>query len=267
MSPNRPHILLTNDDSIHAPGLYRLWNGLKDHCDLTIVAPATEQSGAGLSITTRRPLQIKQMPWEGTTKAYKVDGTPTDCIKLALTVICPTPPDMIASGINRGANSGRNILYSGTVAGVIEGTMRNIPGIAFSCDDFFSPNYERAEQYVYPLVRYLLDHPLPKGTFLNVTFPDHDGPVRGIKMARQGRSYWVEDPEERQHPEGHRYYWLGGQRQRDDEDLESDVELVAKGYLAAVPIHIHELTDRIQFQDRKDPFERWFVDQFTGIGS
>ncbi|MBS3904300.1 MAG: 5'/3'-nucleotidase SurE [Simkania sp.] len=260
MSHNRPHILLTNDDGIHAPGLYRLWSGLKDHCDVTIVAPMTEQSGAGLSITTQRPLHIQQVPWEGKTAAYQVDGTPADCIKLALAVICPKFPDMIASGINRGANSGRNILYSGTVAGVIEGTMRNVPGIAFSCDDFDTPNYERAEQFVYPMVRYLLDHPLSPGTFLNVTFPDHEGPIRGIKLARQGRSYWVDDPEERLHPTGHRYYWLGGQRHRDTEHLESDVELVANGWLTAVPIRVQELTDHIQFQDRKESFERWFIE-------
>lgn len=265
MSSKRPHILLTNDDGIDAPGLYSLWRGLKDHFEITIVAPSSEQSGAGLSITTRRPLHIKQVEWESTTKAYQIDGTPADCIKLALKVITPTYPDLIASGINRGANSGRNVLYSGTVAGVIEGAMRNIPGVAFSCDNFDAPNYERAESYLHPITCYLLDHPLSHGSFLNVTFPDHEGPIRGIKMARQGRGYWIDDPEERLHPTGHCYYWLGGQRTPDLEHEESDVKLVENGYLAVVPIRIHELTDHDQFNHRKSSFESWFSEFSSGV--
>ncbi len=261
MAINRPHILLTNDDGINAPGLYQLWSGLKEHCDVTIVAPTTEQSGSGLCITTRRPLHIKQVPWEGDTKAYHVDGTPADCIRLALSVLLPTPPSMIASGINRGANSGRNILYSGTVAGVIEGIMHNVPGIAFSCDDYEAPNYARAQQFVYPMTRYLLDHPLPEGTFLNVTFPDHEGPIRGVKLARQGTSRWVESPEGRLHPEGYSYYWLGGYKQRGIEHAESDVELTANGYLTAAPIYVHELTHLPLFEERKEMFEQWFLEQ------
>ncbi len=266
MTHNRSRLLLTNDDGIHAPGLFALWAALKDHYDLTIVAPAHEQSGAGLSITTRRPLHIKQVPWEGCTKTYQVDGTPADCIKLAIHAICETPPDMIVSGINRGANSGRNILYSGTVGGVIEGTMRGLPGIAFSCDDFEAPNYQRAGSYVHPLVNYLLANPLRPGSFLNVTFPDHCGPIQGIKMAKQGRSYWVEDPEERLHPEGHRYYWLGGHRIKHEEHEESDIELILAGYITAVPVQAQELTDHEQFHHRKEDFDRWFVEgiQFNG---
>ena len=259
MTSKRPHLLLTNDDGIHAAGLYNLWRALKEDYDLTIVAPASEQSGAGLSMTTFRPLHIQEVPWEGTTKSYKVDGTPVDCIKLALNVICKTPPDMIASGINRGANSGRNILYSGTVAGVIEGTMRGLPGIAFSCDDFDTPKFERASTYVQPLVHYLLNNPLRSGSFLNVTFPDHEGPIKGIKMAKQGKGYWKEDPQERFHPIGHRYYWLGGKHVRHDEHEESDIELISSGYITAVPLQAQELTDLIQFDLKKEAFNHWFA--------
>ena len=255
----RPRILLTNDDGIHAPGIYNLWQGLKSHCDLIIVAPDDDKSGSGLSITITRPLQIKQISWEdGHTKAYKVNGTPTDCIKLALNIICENPPDLIASGINQGTNSGRNILYSGTVAGVIEGTLRNVQGIAFSCDNFEEPNYARAASHVFPFVKYLIEHPLPKGSFLNVTFPDHAGPLKGIKLAKQGQSYWMEDPKEGQHPEGHSYYWLGGQRQHHEEHEESDVELIKQGFVTAVPIQIHQLTDHAQYEVRKSIFETYF---------
>lgn len=259
MTDRKPLILLTNDDGIGAPGLYRLWAGLKNSCDLVIVAPSTEQSGSGLSITTRRPLHITRVPWAENTRAYQVDGTPVDCVKLALKVICERKPDMIASGINRGANTGRNLLYSGTVAGVIEGSIQGIPGIAFSCDDFSLPNYERGERFVMPMVEYLLKHPLPIGSFLNVTFPDQPGPIQGVKMTRQGRGYWAENPEERRHPEGHLYYWLGGERKRDEEDDESDVDLVAKGYLTAVPINVREFTHRGELNERKEAFEQLFA--------
>lgn len=255
----RPRILLTNDDSISAPGLYSLWRALKEWGDITIVAPAHEQSGSGLGITTKRPLQIKEVPWAEGTKAYSVDGTPADCVRLALRVILNSTPDLVASGINRGANSGRNLLYSGTVGGVIEASMHGIPGIAFSCDNFFTPNFIRAESYIYPLVQYVLEHPFIKGTFLNVTFPDHEGPIQGIRMAKQGQSYWRETPQECHHPEGERFYWLGGKWfDHEDEHEESDIRLIKKGYLTAVPIHAQQLTDQGEFDQRKNSFNTSF---------
>lgn len=251
----RPHILLTNDDSISAPGLYSLWRALKDRADVTIVAPALEQSGSGLGITIKRPLRIKDVPWAEGTEAYSVDGTTADCVRLALRVLLSSPPDLVASGINRGANSGRNLLYSGTVGGVIEASMHGIPGIAFSCDDFFAPNFIRAEPFIYPLVEYVLENPFIKGTFLNVTIPDHEGPIQGIRMAKQGQSYWRETPQECHHPEGERFYWLGGQWfDHEDEHEESDIMLVKKGYLTAVPIYAQQLTDLEEFDQRKNSF-------------
>lgn len=258
---SRPHILITNDDGIHAEGLYSLWRALKDHAIVTIVAPAHEQSGSALGTTTRRPLHIKKVPWEGDTQAYQVDGTPADCVKLAMNVLSINPPNLVASGINQGCNAGRTLLYSGTVAGVIEGVMRNIPGIAFSSEDFHHPNFVRAEPFIMPLVRYLLDHPLPPGSFFNVTFPDHQDAIKGVKMARQGKGRWVEELQERVHPQGHHYYWLGGKWAQFDEHEESDIHLVQQGYLTVVPIHVHELTDHVQFNHRKGSFERWFTEQ------
>ena len=120
-------ILIINDDGIHAPGLIHLWKALVDLADVTIIAPAIEQSGVGLGITLRSPLHIESVAWNKGTPAWKISGTPADCVKMALSVILKTPPDLIVSGINRGSNSGRNVLYSGTVGGVIEGVLRNIP--------------------------------------------------------------------------------------------------------------------------------------------
>jgi len=254
----KARLLLINDDGINAPGLKHLWRSLKNDFDITIVAPAIEQSGVGLAITLRKPLQIENVEWENGTSAWKITGTPADCVKLALKAILKETPDLIVSGINRGSNSGRNVLYSGTVGGVIEGVLRNIPGVAFSCSNFDHPEYHIAEKHIYPVVSYLLDHPLPRGTFLNVNFPDHGGEIKGFKLARQGKGYWIDSPDERLHPEGRPYYWLGGKWHDHDEEEDSDVFLLKQGFMAAVPIHVNELTDHDQLKQRKDVFETLF---------
>jgi 5'-nucleotidase len=164
---------------------------------------------------------------------------------------------LIVSGINRGANSGRNVLYSGTIGGVIEGVLHNVPGVAFSCVDFSNPDYKKTMRWIAPLVKHLLAHPLPKGTLLNVNFPDTEE-ILGLRFARQGKGLWIEDPDKRMHPEGHPYYWLGGKWHELSEHEDSDVHLLKKGYATAVPIHIDELTDLSHFHERREHFDRVF---------
>ncbi len=258
----KPHILITNDDGIEAPGIRHLWKAVKDHFRVTIVAPTTEKSGAGLGITLRDPLHVQEVAWENKTAAWKITGTPADCIRMAVRVILDTPPDLILSGINRGSNSGRNVLYSGTVGGAIEGVLRNVPGIAFSCEDFESPKYDLAEKYVMPIVQYVLDHPLPKGTLLNVNFPVSTD-IRGVKLASQGRGYWIENPDQRVHPEGRPYYWLGGKWQHQDEEPHSDVFLLKEGFVTAVPIHVHELTDHGALKGHGEQFNKKMHSHFS----
>ncbi len=253
----KPTILITNDDGIMAPGLKHLWEAIVDIADVYIVAPSTEQSGVGLSITIRNPIQILPVVWEKATQAWTVTGTPADCVRLGMSVLLDTPPDLIVSGINRGANSGRNVLYSGTIGGVIEGILRDVPGIAFSCVDFANPDYKKATPLIAPLVKHILEHPLPKGVLLNVNFPDTEE-ILGIKFARQGRGFWIESPDKRLHPEGHAYYWLGGKWHEQIEDEESDVHLLKQGFAAAVPIQINELTDLSHFYKRKEHFNKAF---------
>ena len=127
----KPKILITNDDGIFAPGLRSLWQALVDYADVSIVAPTDDTSGAGAGITIKTPLRVDVVPWENGTRAWKVNGKPADCVKLALGTILTEKPDLIVSGINRGSNSGRTVFCSGTVGGVIEGALRKIPGIAF----------------------------------------------------------------------------------------------------------------------------------------
>ncbi len=255
----KPIVLMVNDDGINAPGLKHLFHALKDKVDLTVVAPLHEKSGAGLSMTLTKPLRILKKPFEGI-EAFTVNGTPADCVKLALTSLYETPPDLIVSGINRGSNAGRNVLYSGTIGGVIEGVYRNsIQGIAFSSCEYENTSYEPLQKYVYPIIQHVLEHPLPTGTFLNVNFPRHtESPVKGLKFAKQGRSFWTDNPDKRSHPEGDHYYWLGGKWRDHDEEPESDVHLLGQGYISAVPIHVNELTDHNHFEKHKTIFEDYF---------
>ena len=252
----KKHILITNDDGIEAEGLRHLWKALAGKYDLSIVAPTIEKSGAGLGITLRDPLHIHEVPWEDETRAWKVSGTPADCVRLGVSVLLGSRPDLIVSGINRGSNAGRNVLYSGTVGGVIEGVLRNVPGVAFSCEDFHNPDYALAATHVASIVDYVFRHPLPQGTLLNVNFPSTKT-IKGVRFATQGRGYWIEDPDERRHPEGRPYYWLGGKWHHQDEEAHSDVALLKEGYAAAVPIHIHELTDKDAFHAKRTHFEEF----------
>ena len=251
----KPRILLVNDDGIFAPGLKHLWRAVVDFADVTIVAPDAERSGAGSSLTLKDPIHIDAVKWESNTPAWKVTGTPADCVRLAISVILDEKPDLILSGINKGSNSGRTLLYSGTVGGVIEGVMRDIPGVAFSSGEFDNPNYALAEKHIPTVVHHLLEHPLPTGTLLNVNFPESVSAIKGFKLARQGRGYWMEDPDHRLHPEGHSYYWLGGKWADHEEGEESDVALLKQGYMTAVPVHIHELTHHAFLESRKSSFE------------
>lgn len=259
---NRPLILITNDDGVHAPGIKHLWNALQGMGDLIVVAPAHEQSAVGLSITIRHPLHLEQQKWKSgdvETKVWSVNGTPADCMKLALSVLVPRPPDLIVSGINRGTNSGRNVLYSGTVAAVIEGVMHDVPGIAFSIADYFNPIYDEVESLVVPIVKYTLEHNLPNGTFLNVNFPPVMGShFKGFRFARQGREFWIEDPEKRLHPVvGSDYYWLGAKIAQFEEEEDSDIACLREGYATAVPIHVSDLTHHLHLEKHRELFENF----------
>jgi 5'-nucleotidase len=254
----RPHILITNDDGIHAPGLQALCRAAGQVADLTVVAPALEQSAVGLGITIRHPLHINKVDLISKHNAWSVTGTPADCVKLAMNAILDSPPDLILSGINRGTNAGRNLLYSGTVAAIIEGTLNQIPGAALSLADFHSP-FDSVESYIPDIITYLLAHPMPTGTFLNINFPSPSlGKIKGFRFTNQGKEYWKENPEKRQKPyeETLSYYWLGAKLPEFDEEEDCDISWLRKGYAAAVPIYIDNLTDLKHLATQKQIFEK-----------
>jgi 5'-nucleotidase len=251
-------ILVTNDDGIHAPGIRHLWKAMKTVGEVIVVAPSEERSATSLSITLRNPLKVDSH-W-GENNVWSVSGTPADCVKMALSVIMDSPPDLIVSGINRGSNAGRNALYSGTVAAAIEGALHDIPSIAFSCFDYFDPNYSAYEFHTCQIARYALNKPLKKGTVLNVNFPSKEIPYKGLKMTHQGREYWAENPDKRDHPgERHAYFWLGAKLAQFDEIEDCDISWLKQGFATVVPLQVNELTDREHVKENRDELEKFFL--------
>lgn len=246
----KPTILLVNDDGFDAPGIKELYDAVKDEFSVFVVAPATQQSGKSLGFTFDRPLSVKPVDGFDDRRAWKVNGTPADCVKMAKSVL-KLEFDLVLSGINHGSNAGRNLLYSGTVGAVMEATNMGTPGIAFSFEHYSRESFHDMKKYIPPLVQYTLANPLPRFTFFNVTFPDHpNSKIAGMTLARQGYNYVTEDPYEKD--DG---FMLGGQWTCFDEHAESDIALLRKGYITVVPISIRELTDYSVLQSHAEPLK------------
>jgi len=254
---NDMKILITNDDGIQAPGIQHLAAALKGLGELIIVAPKKEQSGAGLGITLHRTLEACRYDFGDSITAYTVSGTPADCVKIACSVLLSSPPDLIVSGINRGSNHGRCLLYSGTVGGVIEGAFRGIPGIAFSLLDYDSPEYTTFQPYAREITEYVIRHSMPKGTLLNVNFPIIEKNLQKfqIKLTRQGRQYWIEDPTHT-HIEA---VTMNVKLSQPHDHEESDSHWLSKGCITVCPVHVDELTDWRYLEGNKTAFEQYFA--------
>lgn len=235
-------VLLANDDGIQAPGLRlleRVMRGLAK--EVWVVAPETEQSAASHSLTMRRPLYIRKAG----RRRYSVDGTPTDCILLAVhQVMKDNPPDLIVSGINRGGNLGEDATYSGTVAAAREGTMLGFPAVALSqlYDDTRPVPWETAERWIPDVLRRLVAASWPPGVLINVNFPPVPAAeVRGIEVTLAGRRKIGGSMVEGTDPRGEAFFWIGGGR-REDRGLEgTDLEAVHRGIIAVSPLSL-ELT-------------------------
>src|SRR5215203_6689107 len=182
MDSQKVRILLTNDDGYHSEGIIALETALSGIGDVYVVAPATEMSGASHSLTLSRPLRIRQID----ARHWTVDGTPTDCVTLALNRILPPAerPHLCASGINHGPNLGDDATYSGTVAGALEATILGVPGLAFSLVARENYDFTRAARFAVTAARKVLDEGLPEGTLLNINVPP--GEIAGARVTRQG---------------------------------------------------------------------------------
>jgi 5'-nucleotidase len=246
-------ILLTNDDGVYAPGLRALRQRLKSVGDVTVVAPASEQSSVGHSITLLYPLLVQEV-WEaGEHVGYAVEGKPADCVKLGLVKLLQETPDLVVSGINAGSNAGINVLYSGTVAAAIEGAFFKIPSIAVSLESPDVSHYERAAEVALKVIMQILEHDPRPGDLFNVNIPSlsRRDPV-GIQIAEQGLSCYVENYESRTDPRGRRYYWLSPGDLPTGDRLDSDLAALANRYVTVTPLHF-DLTAR----DRLEEMRRW----------
>lgn len=251
MNQERPLILLTNDDGIHAEGLRFLRVAAEKVGDARIVAPESEQSAVGHSITLYYPIRAHEITKNGSFYGYGISGTPADSVKLGLHSLLPRPPDLVMSGINNGANLGINVLYSGTVSAATEAAILGIPAMAVSVDRKKDPPFEWVLPHVEVIARWIIKHGLPHGVALNVNVPAiPPEKVRGYKVTRQGLSKVRESFDERKDPRGDRYYWLAGEPTAEETAEGMDVTAVRAGYVSITPLFYdltaHAYTDELE---------------------
>ena len=230
-----PRILITNDDGYFSEGIAALAQALEGVGEVTIVAPASEQSATAHSLTLTRPLRVRRIA----ERRYSVDGTPTDCVLLALTKVLPHRPDIVVSGINHGANLGDDVTYSGTVAGAFEAAIFKLPGIAVSLTAR-EGDFTHAARFAAELSEKVLREGLPANTILNVNIPP--GEIRGARFTRQGKAAATADVIEGSDPRGKQYYWIGVQKISSTHEPDSDFAAIAEGLVSVTPLRT-DLTD------------------------
>jgi 5'-nucleotidase len=238
MNSQRTRILITNDDGIHSEGIAALENALSAIGDIYVVAPESEMSGASHSLTLAHPLRIRQVD----ERHWTVDGTPTDCVVLALNQILPAGerPHICCSGINHGANLGDDATYSGTVAGALESTILGVPGLAFSLAVSRDHDFTESGRIAREVTEKVLADGIPAGTLLNVNVPK--GVPRGIRVTKQGFKTARPVISEHIDPRGKPYYWIGEVREGFRAEGGTDFEAVHDGFVSVTPMR-SDLTD------------------------
>jgi 5'-nucleotidase len=250
-----PRILISNDDGINSEGLKNLENianSISD--DVWIVAPETEQSGAGHSLTLHLPVRLRKIA----EKRFAVSGTPTDCVLLAVKEAMPKikAKTIILSGINHGSNVGDDITYSGTIAAAMEGTILGVPSIALSqlCSDRDKMKWQIPEKYAADIIKKLIVTGWDKNTLININFPDCvTSKVKGIKVCPHGKRIVTVELSERKDPKGRSYFWLGGERDNTPEIAGVDIDYLHDNFITITPIGM-DLTDYKSLQKISDIF-------------
>ncbi len=245
------NVFLTNDDGIHAEGLWSLYRAFRPQHQVAVVAPDRERSAVGHGITLHKPLRSSRIKADGGHPATAVSGTPADCVKLGLLEILQVRPDLVVSGINPGANVGINLNYSGTVCAAKEASIYGIPAIAVSMPGPDPVHYETAAGFVVKLAAFVHRRGLPPGIFLNVNVPDLPaGQVAGVKISRQGMKLFSEYVERRTDPRNRAYYWQGCDALAETEDPEIDEAALCQHYISVTPLRCdataHELVDELK---------------------
>jgi 5'-nucleotidase len=235
----KPLILITNDDSISAPGIRTLIAVMSEIGEVVVVAPDSPQSAMGHAITINNTLHLNKISVENTeVLEYSCSGTPVDCVKMAVNEILKRKPDLCVSGINHGSNSSINVIYSGTMSAAVEAGIEGIPAIGFSLLDYnWNADFEQIKPFVKKIALQVLEHGLPDGTVLNVNFPKlKTEEIKGIKICRQAKAMWQEKFDKRVTPFGKEYYWLTGEFINQDKGEDTDEFALAKGYISIVPV-------------------------------
>lgn len=249
-----PRVLISNDDGITASGLRALVDVFASVAEVWVVAPDRERSAASHSISLHEPLRIKQLD----KREFMVDGTPTDCVYVAVNHLLPEPPDLVVSGINAGANLGTDVMYSGTVAAAMEGAIFGVRAMAVSLA--ISDNhkgrgevlYKHAAQVAFDLGQSILSGPVRHGVVYNVNVPDLPRAAwQGVKLCRLGYTNWADAVDERVDPRGRRYFWIGGERTGHDSIDDSDNNALGDGHVTVTPIH-YDLTDYRSFAGARE---------------
>ena len=235
-------ILATNDDGILADGLQQLVEELSQIASVLVAAPDRERSATGHAITMFQPLRAKATEVPGAEAAYAISGTPADCVKLAVDMLFPKQIDLIVSGINRGANLGTDVLYSGTVSAALEGVMLGLPAIAFSLAEVAAPDFKPVANLARNLIETMWQKTWPADTLLNINVPQVSEDLKGIKVTTLGHIRYNNPILEREDPWGGTYYWLAGQVPENNHVEPSDVWAINNGYVSLTPIQF-DLTD------------------------
>jgi 5'-nucleotidase len=237
----RPLILLSNDDSVNASGLKALIEMLSPFGDLIVVAPGAPRSGASHALTVTTPITVDKVNESKELTVYACSGTPTDCVKVAMSCLLPRRPDLMVSGINHGSNSSVSVIYSGTMGAAIEAAMLGMPSIGFSlCDHSPDADFSASVKYGKIIVREVLTNGIPKGITLNVNIPALPfDEIKGIRICRQNKGMWNEDFIMRPDPvTGEELYWLTGYYHNEESGAEgTDETALSNGYISIVPTH------------------------------
>lgn len=237
MAEKQALILVTNDDGVSAKGIASLFEVV--HCmgQVVLIAPDSPQSGMGHAITINDPLRLYPSTLFEEIDAMACSGTPVDCVKLGINQVLRRKPDLLVSGINHGANTATNVLYSGTMSAAVEGAMEGIPSIGFSlCDFAADADFSVAKKIVASVVGAVLKNGLPNGVCLNVNIPKLTmKEFKGIKVCRQAHAYWEDRFDERKDQFNRSYYWLTGKYIEMDQTEDTDLYWIEKGYATIVP--------------------------------
>ena len=249
-----PVILITNDDSIHAPGIKALTEAVKDLGRVVVVAPDKPQSGMGHAITIGYPLRLQKVNFIEGVEAYTCNGTPVDCVKLAVDKVLHRKPDICLSGVNHGANHSINVIYSGTMSAAMEASIESIPSAGFSLLDYsVEADFSASKTIVRKIAIMMLSKKHNKHLLLNVNIPAiPESLIKGIKICRQAYAKYEEDFIERKDPTGKMYYWLTGEFVNFDKGKDTDVWALKNNYVSVVPVKF-DLTNYAM----KEQLEKW----------